>query len=209
MAEVGAHKQIVNRLLEPFTHIRTLVTATDFDNFFGLRLDSGADPTMQALANEMWTALAKSRPVPLKFGQWHLPYVNQKDKAFLAEINNFIDDTDGDLEPIEYLKRISAARCARLSYKSNETGRTATVAEDLALYNRLMGAQPLHASPTEHQATPDVAATAHWVDEDGQTEDKIHWYHPHQHGNFRGWIQFRKQIPGEACAPLPEQFLPF
>ena len=57
--------------------------------------------------------------------------------------------------PRETLIKISVARCARVSYTSFETGRRSTLEEDLALYDRLVGAQPLHASPAEHQATPD------------------------------------------------------
>ena len=56
--------------------------------------------------------------------------------------------------------------------------------KDLGLYERLVGSQPLHASPTEHQATPDELIDDMWLNED-------------LHGNFSGWIQFRKSIPGE------------
>lgn len=44
MLQVGAAKQLVNRLLEPFSHINVVVSATEWDNFFGLRLDKAAQP---------------------------------------------------------------------------------------------------------------------------------------------------------------------
>lgn len=34
MSDCGAHKQIVNRILEPFQTMKTVLTATEFGNFF-------------------------------------------------------------------------------------------------------------------------------------------------------------------------------
>jgi len=62
MMNLGAHKQIVNRLLEPFGHISVVVTATEWDNFFALRCHPDADPTMRALAEAMWDAITASLP---------------------------------------------------------------------------------------------------------------------------------------------------
>jgi hypothetical protein len=33
------------------------------------------------------------------------------------------------------------------------------------------------------------------------------WMHPKLHGNLPGWIQHRKQLPGERVAPLPEGYV--
>ena len=59
-----------------------------------------------------------------------------------------------------------------------------TVEEDLALYERLVVSKPLHASPAEHQATPDICHEGAWENAD-------------KHGNFRGWIQYRKTLLNE------------
>jgi thymidylate synthase ThyX len=179
MELVGAHKQIVNRILEPFTHINVVATATEWDNFFGLRLDAGAQPEMKALAVAMWEARQKSIPLQLRSGEWHLPF-----------IDHIFSTQNADHKPALLLK-ISVARCARVSYTSFETGKQSTLEEDLALYDRLLTSQPLHASPAEHQATPDTYTPCY----------------PQQWGNFVGWRQYRKMLPGEAVAPLPKEYL--
>jgi thymidylate synthase ThyX len=139
MARMGYHKQIVNRILEPFAHINVLVTATEWDNFFGLRDHPDAQPEIQALAKAMRKARDESLPVE---SIWHTPYC---------------DD----------LKR-SAARCARVSYLTHE-GKEPTYEQDIALFDRLAHANPMHSSPMEHQAI----AIDGWC------------------RNFKGWRQFR------------------
>jgi hypothetical protein len=190
MAKAGYHKQIVNRLLEPFSHITTLVTATEFSNWFNLRLHPDAQPEIQVLADEMFHALSASIPQTMLPGEWHLPYITADDVVGVMKDMMEVDDNWGvvaDEDLKLQLAKISAARCARVSYLNYE-GKVPTVDEDLALYSRLMSEQPLHASPTEHQATPDVWAVA-W----GQNC----WEKPELHGNFFGWVQFRKTIKGE------------
>jgi hypothetical protein len=109
---------------------------------------------------------------------------------------------------LEDAKRLSAARSAHLSYNDLETGKRMTIDRALAIYDRLVGSSPIHASPCEHQATPDL-----WVDvveesgTDGRTWVTGGWSFPEQHGNFcPGWRQARKMLPGEAVAPLPEGY---
>jgi thymidylate synthase ThyX len=207
MANNGVHKQIVNRLLEPFSHINVIVTATEWDNFFGLRLHKDAQPEMRALAVTMWEARQVSVPKPLKPGEWHLPYV-------LGE--EFQEHAEGDW-PIERLIKVSVARCARVSYLSFDTGKRSTVEEDLALYDRLMGAQPFHASPAEHQATPDQQiqtgvtgrqTTGGCYGRGERTGGRpiYGWAAKGQWGNFSGWRQYRKMLKGEAVAPLPKEY---
>jgi len=104
-----------------------------------------------------------------------------------------------DITIEEICRRVSVARCARVSYESFETGKRSTVEENLRLYDRLLGAQPMHASPAEHQATPDEKYGVEYR-ESGQ------WHNSKEHGNFIGWRQYRKMLSGESCAPLPEGF---
>lgn len=186
---LGAHKQIVNRLLEPFSHIRVVASATEWDNFFGLRLHKDAQPEMRALAVAMWEVRQASVPRLLQPGEWHLPFVGIADQVPLMMAEDQIGHRF-----FELAKRVSVARCARVSYESFETGKRSSVEEDLRLYDRLVGAQPLHASPAEHQATPDY------------TYDAGGWVHRQEHGNFKGWRMLRKQLPGEAMAPIPAEF---
>ena len=73
---------------------------------------------------------------------------------------------------VELLPRISAARCARVSYLTHD-GENPDIVKDLQLFERLVGSKPLHASPIEHQATPMSCAG-------GASR------------NFRGWAQHRE-----------------
>lgn len=136
MARFGYHKQLVNRLLEPFTHANVLVTATDWDNFFALRDHPDAQPEIQALARAMRDAMAGSTPVNPDSG-WHLPY-------FSWDEARYID--------VDY-RKVSAARCASVSYKTVD-GKPMTVDKALKIYDKLAGSEPKHLSPFEHIARP-------------------------------------------------------
>lgn len=168
---LGLHKQIANRILEPWGHINVIVTSSAWSNFFELRAHPDAQPEIHALAVAMKIHMEESVPRPLVHGQWHLPYVTAEEMALHPE------------EAVDHLIRLSVARCARVSYLTHE-GRAPNAEEDLRLYDRLVGSRPLHASPAEHQASPDVR------DGDGT------WWSPHLHGNFTGWVQYRKVLEG-------------
>jgi hypothetical protein len=87
--------------------------------------------------------------------------------------------------------KLSVARCARTSYLTHE-GTKPTIGKDLELYDRLVGARPLHASPAEHQATPDALILGHEGPYGEWRADR--WQNAHLHGNLNGWVQFRKQL---------------
>lgn len=199
MALAGGAKQDVNRILEPYVHINVVVTATEWENFFGLRLNKAAQPEMRELAVAAWEARKMSRPQPIASSAWHLPYANYdaEDRDPFYEASKRLG-----LTVLEVAKRVSVARCARVSYRSFETGKRSTVDEDLKLHDSLLTSG--HWSPFEHQATPDRAL----VDRNGYmvTGRWGSWAHPHEHGNLVGWRQLRKMMPGEAVAPLPEEY---
>ena len=163
---MGLHKQVVNRILEPFQFISVIVTATEWENFFCLRDHEDAQPEIQVLARAMKdadkNATTTLRPSSAKHSSaeaWHLPYVSE------LERNAFANDA-------ETLCQISAARCARVSYLTHD-GKAPNLSDDLNLFKRLVGGTPLHASPIEHQARPANSSLA-------------------SSRNFRGWIQFRE-----------------
>lgn len=140
MLKLNVHKQVVNRILEPFTTISVVCTATDWDNFFKLRIDPNAQPEINALAIQMFKALEESKPIELELGDWHLPYVT------LDELIKYNSEPD-------LLLKMSTARCARVSYLTHD-GKRPDIEADTKLYDRLVGDRPMHASPCEHQATP-------------------------------------------------------
>lgn len=156
MMKVGLHKQWANRILEPWQFIHVIVSSTEWNNFFELRCHKDAQPEIMALANIMRVEYNTSIPIVIEVGNWHLPYV-----------------TCNDGTNLEILKKISTARCCRVSYLKHD-GTNPSIEDDLKLYERLVGSIPVHASPAEHIATPAC---------DGEF-----------HGNFKGWIQHRSQI---------------
>lgn len=140
MEYAGVHKQVVNRILEPFQIISVIVSATEWDNFFALRAHADAQPEIQALALAIKDAMDASSPVPIleRAVAWHLPYV----KTYELEEYG-----------LNVAKKLSAARCARVSYMTHD-GKDPEPLKDIDLYERLVGSVPIHASPVEHQATP-------------------------------------------------------
>lgn len=136
LKDLGLHKQHVNRILEPFAFIRVIVTATDWDNFFDLRIGPLAQPEIKDLAEKMRWAQSMSVPVERQPWDYHAPYLSQEERATLQK------DT---------AMMVSAARCARVSYL-NHDGMEPNVAKDLVLANRLL--HDRHASVFEHQAMP-------------------------------------------------------
>ncbi len=197
MIAFGAHKQHINRIIEPFCHITTLITSTQWSNFIALRDHDMADPTMQALGKTVRKALATSLSTPLEPGQWHLPYVMPKDAAPVIDYlrnDKQINPTDERIQKV--MIQLSVARAARVSYKLQD-GMFPTIAKDLELYDRLVGGVPLHASPAEHQATPSKVRTD-LQDRPILCGAKLTFVGPNLGGNLGpGWIQYRKTLAGE------------
>lgn len=186
MAEEGAHKQIVNRILEPFQRMKTVMTATCMDNWFWLRNHEDAQPEIKELARLMWEALKNSSPVDLNPGDWHTPYYDNG--CWLASA--YEENT------LEEALAISSSCCAQVSYRKLDD----TLEKAQMVYKRLVESEPVHASPFEHQATP--------VDEDGVNGDPDSWPEGVTHmdrdfklwsGNFKGFVQQRQLIPNNVC----------
>lgn len=178
--EAGYHKQIVNRILEPFAPIKVVASATEWDNFFHLRLHEDAQPEIRILAEKMWDAMKESNPRVLGHNSWHVPYY----KDGYLEFENH-DHWDKELEDA---LAISASCCAQVSYRKLDD----SIEKARKVLDRLVTSKPIHASPLEHQATP-INYTG---SEEGITHQRIDgslWS-----GNFRGWIQNRQLIEGEA-----------
>ena len=135
---LNIHKQTLNRYMEPFMWHTAVISATDWDNFYALRIHANAQPEIEEIARLMKEAMDASTPVALDYGQWHLPFVTDEEKA---EIND---------ENIEAWKRISAGRTARVSYETHNGTRDTVKDTELATTLENDG----HMSPFEHVATP-------------------------------------------------------
>lgn len=199
------HKQVVNRLLEPFTHIKVVVTATEYDNFFWLRNHPAAQPEICKLGEDMYEALKASAAKELHCGEWHVPYYFDGIWApVLANDNLELIDEHGNT--LDVALKISASCCAQVSYrKLNQT-----VEKALDIYRRLVEDRPVHASPFEHQGSPMMYDSIYYleggydqVDSEsyltrGATMVKVSdgsiWS-----GNLRGWTQFRQTMDDHTC----------
>lgn len=154
--KIGAHKQWANRLVEPWQWMHTIITATEWDNFFELRCHEDAQPEFQQLASLIRSAWESAEYQKLGPGEWHLPYVTEDERRNLLPKN---------------VVQVSAARCARVSYLTHD-GKAPSIEADLKLFDRLAGSRPLHASPLEHQATPGTEDTGNFV---GWTQYRKLW----------------------------------
>jgi thymidylate synthase ThyX len=200
-AEAGYHKQITGRLTEPFQMMKTIISATETANFFWLRDDKAADPTIAELARVMKSSYEQSVPELLKAGEYHLPYIDiWNDHA--VSLRGYSIDIDGEPKTLttEQAIKVSCARCAAVSYRNEGYG----LEKSLEVYERLLGSDKKHASAFEHVAKPmmnthfyngiNVSGTPGTWEEGISHEDRNGnlWS-----GNFCGWIQFRKTIDGE------------
>jgi thymidylate synthase ThyX len=175
LSRLGLHKQVANRLLEPFLWHTAIVSSTEWDNFFKQRDSPLAQPEIKELAVHMKEALAGSEPVVRSpyadRNGWHLPYVSDDER----EAWWVLDES--------YAKKVSVARCARVSYLTQDGIRDSS--KDVEMYNRLYEADPPHMSPFEHVAISEprigFGSAAYWT---GATMRR-------QCGNFDHWLQLR------------------
>ena len=124
-----------------------------------------------------------SEPRVLGYGDWHLPFVSPTNWAASQTIDAQI--------------KMSVARCARVSYL-NHDGTSPDFVADLALHDRLLASH--HVSPFEHQARP----TDHRVADAGLSSiQRLSGERDVRSGNFVGWIQYRKTLPGENVERFP------
>ena len=198
---LGLHKQIVNRVLEPFAMMKTVITGTEWNNFFWLRNHPDAQPEFQALAKCMFEAKENSTPFTLHENEWHLPYIDRE---------RYID---GPFQDIIYLSNdqilteqealvLSASLCAQTSYRKSDD----SLEKAKNIYSRLVESEPVHASPFEHQGKCynmnalkllTAIMTQKFIPK-GITHIDINrnWWS----GNLKHFIQYRQLIPNNVKA---------
>lgn len=199
LRDLGVHKQIANRLLEPHMWHTAIITATEWDNFWHLRNSALAQPEFKELAAEMHRQYTTGSPILTSPGVWHLPFITEEECQ--AGHVDFI--------PMPQRIYVSIGRCARVSYLTHDGKRD--IQADIDLAERRLRPSG-HMAPFEHAAyamsetarllfrkyapVPDVGSSPAnpqfaW--------DGVTFFC----GNFRGWVQARKTIPNEwdACAP--------
>ncbi len=158
LMELGMHKQIVNRVIEPFTWITVIISSTSWKHFFNLRCHEDAEPHIAKIAAMIYREIEGSKPEKLKKGELHLPLVSKQERK--------------DWSP-DMLMKISAGRCARVSYLTHDGKRDPM--KDIQLHDRLLDSG--HWSPFEHVG--------------------IAFEDSERSGNFVGFEQYRKRFVNE------------
>ncbi len=211
----GYHKQIVNRLTEPFQRYRVIITATCWDNFMWLRNHKDAQPEVQKVAKGIGHLLGKVDEgldalfgsvvaEDLAPGEWHTPFVDH----IRDNHNQLVYVSQGiPVTTVEALQ-ISSSCCGQVSYRKLDE----SLEKAITMYGRLVESVPVHASPFEHQATPmqkEIPCTLDAPMCDGvNTLEPGTWEKGITHrdragklwsANYCGWIQYRQLIPGNVC----------
>jgi len=186
---LNVHKQLASRDLEPYMFHTAVITMTEDENFYALRIHPEAQGEIARIARLMRDARDASTPRKLDYGQWHLPYVDN---------NEFTEVFDGI--------RASAARAAATSYGRQ---RAKNPDKEFVRYDDLRTGG--HMSPLEHQNRPiskgewhirdsaraTVESLRHSGDvaklEVAQIKDSLQFS-----GNLRGWRMHRKDIEHES-----------
>lgn len=201
--QAGYHKQICNRLTEPFQWMDVIMSGSEWANFLWLRCDEDADPTLQVLADLCLQAYLHDSWDELGEGDWHLPFVQywrcpktSKQLWYTYDVNG--DDIDLTLEEAQL---VSMSVAAQASFRKAD----ATLEKALKIKDKLFGGRKVHASPSEHQAKV-VREPYIWPCEETDYPSCTDLYDMpkgvthitkdgrYGSGNLIGWIQLRQLI---------------
>lgn len=197
-ANAGYHKQIVNRLLEPYQMMRTVMTSTELDNWYWLRNHEDAQPEIKILAGLMLECQNKSTPKVLSNFEWHTPfYMNG---VWSASSDDGLRDMYG--HTLQEALKISSSCSAQASFRKADE----SIEKAERVWDRLVDSEPVHASPFEHQAKPmnycTISEAMFLSDKIEPLEKGVTHYDINDNlwsGNFKGWIQHRQLIPNHVC----------
>lgn len=181
--KLGVHKEVANRVLEPFMFVDVVITATEWTNFLALRTAGDTQGEHAFLAKAIYLALTGSTPRRAQEGEWHLPFIREEDGEFARLM---VQDSNYQTRyPLPMLKiqpatwtlaRWSAARCARVSYLLLDKPERPSPEDDDSTWDKLNG-HPKHATSMGHPA---------------YAGDLL----PYR-SQLKGWTQMRKLIKGE------------
>jgi thymidylate synthase ThyX len=175
MEKFGIHKEVANRVLEPYVWVEETITveADALKEIANLRVHDDAQEDVRRIVEEMVYEMDRSTPVELNQGQWHVPYVVRRQ----VENEMIYTDNTGNKLTLDQAIICSAARCARSSY-ANHDNSMSSYDKDIGLAKQLVGSEPMHLSPFEHQARP-------FTDDTEKSQYS---------SNFRNFFQQRKAI---------------
>jgi hypothetical protein len=202
LSEAGYHKQICNRVTEPYQWMDVIMSGSEWANLFWLRCDEDADPTFQLLADLCLQAYLHDSWDELGEGDYHLPFVHyQRDECGKQQFYTCeIDCSDSYTNGFQYEKPLTLeeAQLVSMSVSAQASFRKAdaTLEKALVIEQKLFSGKKVHASPSEHQAKvvgiPDAIRPFHHVPE-GVTHITVEGQYGS--GNLIGWVQLRQLIP--------------
>lgn len=203
------HKQVSNRLSEPFQIMKAVITSTEFENFYNLRLEDfenyQAAHEIHEVSVCMYKARQLSKPKDLKLNEWHTPYYqdgrftpknkicNEQMKFEIKEgYSSLFDDSGVNL--LDALK-VSSSCSAQISYRKLDE----SIEKAIDIYEKLVMSEPVHASALEHCATPtpvvDLSKGLFFPIGVTSLSNRMTW----QSGNFENFVQFRQLIKNHDC----------
>lgn len=194
LSKLGLHKQWSNRLTEPYSRIKVVISGTEWDNFEWLRDDpEAAQPEIVDLARKIKELKAESIPFLLRPGEAHVPYVTTIRQDEEGDLQYF--DVNGEVITLSRALKISASCLAQISYRKLDC----TLEKAMRVYKQLFDGTKPHYSPTEHAGIAIGKAGL----EVGDIFDPSNWERGISHidkegkfwsANFKGFIQHRKLL---------------
>lgn len=188
---LNVHKQNAARFLEPFQNIRIVLTSTEWINWDWLRIDSAAQPEIAQLAKLMEEARNNGKYLGLAEGEWHVPFITRKINKN-GKLTYHHPERDAELT-VQEAKELSMSICAQTSFRKEDYSDKKTE----NVLGKLFTGNKVHASPSEHQATPipnftgSFYETSNWPDGVTHMDRNCNLWS----GNFKHWIQNRQLIP--------------
>lgn len=194
LLDLGLHKQLTNRIIEPYMWHTAILTGTEFSNLFNLRAHKDAQPEFKKIALMAKELYFDSKP--RLNNEWHLPLVYNID--FDDLVDEWHNGQFGEADLWDTLCKISIGRNARVSFLTHDGKRDPKLDIDLSEKLFVGG----HMSPYEHVARPMTNEELElfkqdevvWKDKKWNKTGKVN----HFLGNLNGWVQYRKLIPGES-----------
>lgn len=194
LSDIGLHKMWANRITEPYSRIKVVISGTEWDNFEWLRDDpDAAQPEIVDLARKVKQAKAESTPFELRAGESHVPYVTRIRQDPRSQLQYL--DTNGNDLSLEDALKVSASCCGQVSYrKLNDSFEKA-----MEIYARLFDGPKPHFSPCEHQGIAmkqtkiqfmQMFNPDDWEDGVSHVDRKGNLWS----GNLQGFVQYRKLL---------------
>lgn len=197
LGNLGVHKQDAGRYLEPFSYITLRITSTEWKNFFWLRCDPAAYPPIATIAGMIKRAIDMTTPMVIKAGEYHVPGITRIRQVESGKL--YYHDPEGRIISLEQAIELSMSLCAQQSFRKADASEKKTN----TVIDKLFNGNKVHASPSEHQATPIPPFTyyGHYPDSEwpvGVThmDRKMRFWS----ANFCGWIQHRQLLPNHDAA---------